>query len=68
MTDIERLAILETQMEALQKQHAQIMEKFDALISSFTKYKGFVGGIMFSVTSVGAALGFLLNYWFHKSQ
>lgn len=62
----ERLAVLETQMIELQDQHEQVMTKLESLLETMTKYKGFIGGIMFTLSAVGTALGAVLTYWYQK--
>lgn len=63
----ERLSVLETQMLQLQNQHNQVMSKLESLLESMTKYKGFIGGIMFALSAIGTAIGTIVSYWFHKN-
>lgn len=62
----ERLAVLESQMRNLQEQHTEVMGKLESLLTAINRYKGFVGGMMFTLTAIGGVLGWLVNYWFQK--
>lgn len=46
----ERVAVLETKVDALEKQNEEIISKLDAIATQVTKTKGFVGGIIFLVS------------------
>lgn len=65
-SELERIAILETQMLELQDQHSEVMTKLETLLETMTKYKGFVGGIMFTLSALGTAIGAILTYWYQK--
>lgn len=67
-TNEERLATLETQMDDVKETQTAILQKLDALTESMTKYKGFVGGIMFTFSALATALGIAMSYWFGKPQ
>ena len=62
----ERIAVLETQMKDLQEQLPLVIDELKSLRETMTKYKGFVGGIMFTISAVGTAIGALFTYWFQK--
>lgn len=64
--DGERLAVLETKVEEMQDQVPQILDELKSLRETMTKYKGFLGGIMFTLSAVGTAIGAILTYWFQK--
>lgn len=59
----ERVAVLETKMDTIEAQLEQIKEKQDTLLQNFTKYKGFVGGILFTISAIGTAIGMAISYW-----
>lgn len=65
-SEIERLAVLEDKMETMEVQHMQLMGKFDSLLETFTKYRGFAGGIMFTLTTIGTVIGTLVTWWISK--
>lgn len=63
----ERLSVLETEMNQLQAQHNEVMKKLESLLETMTKYKGFIGGIMFALSAIGSAIGMVVTYWFQKN-
>lgn len=58
----ERIAVLETKVEALQ----ELIDEIKSLRETMTKYKGFIGGIMFTISAVFTALGAVATYWFGR--
>lgn len=52
----ERIAKLETEMETLLKNQEKQEEILERISNELTKYKGFIGGIMFIVSAVFAFL------------
>lgn len=66
-SELERIAVLETQYEEVHFNQTAILNELKSLRETMTKYKGFVGGIMFTVSAIGTAMGALLTYWFQKS-
>lgn len=75
-TDRERIV----KLEVLQEQQGQLNEdmlgrldsidaKLDQFVQQLARTKGFVGGVIFTVTSLGAAIGWGANaLWDHFSS
>lgn len=61
----ERIAVLETKMEAIEESYIRMEEKIDILIANMNKTKGFWAGVVAVGTALGAALGALVSYIFH---
>jgi hypothetical protein len=56
MSDImERVAVLEAQMEGVQAKEDAILEKLDRIEKEMTRYKGFLGGVAFLGSCIWAA-------------
>lgn len=59
----ERIAVLEARMSSLEDDHAEmrkeINEKLDKIIETHSRNKGWLGGLLFAFTSLGAAFSFL---------
>jgi hypothetical protein len=53
--DGERIAVLESNMSTLMEGQKTIVERIDALSSELTRYRGFAGGVLWVVGSIGAA-------------
>ncbi len=67
MTDHgERLAVLESRIERVEKSQFAIMEKLEKIDKQLTSYHGFLGGVVFLVTGIGVGWN-LLGTWI-KSQ
>lgn len=62
----ERVAKLEVQAEQTAKLLSDIDEKLTALSEQFLKHKGFIGGIIFTVTAVWAVVLAGLNFIFNR--
>lgn len=58
MSTEERVAVLETQMEELQKTLAKLQEGQEAMLLKFTEYKGRWGGIVMTITAIGTLIAF----------
>lgn len=57
----------EYRIEQLENEIESLHKKLDSISEQLTKYKGFVGGVMFVFTCLGTALGFALKYITFKS-
>lgn len=49
----ERIAVLESEVEALKKDQEEILKIMHEIKDEMTKYKGFLGGIAFLVSGLG---------------
>lgn len=57
MTDhVERTAVLETKVTALEDNHAEMLKIMHEIRDEMTRYKGFLGGIAFLISALGVAL------------
>lgn len=63
--NIERIAILETQVKALQDNHDEMLELMHDIKDEMTRYKGFLGGIAFIASGIGIFLT-LFKDWLLK--
>ena len=63
--NIERIAVLETQVKALQDNHAEMLELMHDIKDEMTRYKGFLGGIAFIASGIGIFLT-LFKDWLIK--
>lgn len=50
---IERIAVLESEVEALKKDQDEILKIMHEIKDEMTRYKGFLGGIAFLVSGLG---------------
>jgi hypothetical protein len=57
----ERIAVLEEKVD-------QLSDKMDEFSNTLTKYKGFMGGVMFTFSALATALGLFFSYWTSKPQ
>jgi hypothetical protein len=55
---MERVAVLEAKMEAVEENQKLMLKKQEEILESLTKYKGFIGGIAFVASCVVTALSF----------
>ena len=62
----ERVAKLEVQSEQNAKLLSDINDKLTELSEQFLRHKGFVGGIIFTVTAVWAVVLAVLNFIFNR--
>ena len=67
MSTEERLAILETQMEAVEKDISEIKTMVTSLVANTNKSKGFWGGVLFAGTVVGGFLQFAIGYFLKQN-
>lgn len=66
MTDhYERIAILETKVDDLEDNHAELLKLMHEIKDEMTRYKGFLGGVAFIASGVGIFLT-LFKDWIIK--
>lgn len=58
----ERMAILETKLEAVEQINEKILARMEEMHSDLTRFKGFAGGVLFLASAIGAFLGFFWNW------
>lgn len=49
---LERIAIIETKVETLEKNHIEMLKLMHEIKDEMTRYKGFLGGIAFLASGV----------------
>jgi uncharacterized membrane protein YjjP (DUF1212 family) len=62
MSDLERVAVVETKVETLEDQHKELLRLLHEIKDEMTRYKGFVGGIAFLVSCLGVAAAFFKDW------
>ena len=60
----ERMAILETKLEAVEQINEKILARMEEMHSDLTRFKGFAGGVLFLASAIGAFLGFIKAWLF----
>jgi hypothetical protein len=66
MTDhYERLAVIETKVEDLEENHAELLKLMHEIKDEMTRYKGFLGGVAFIASGIGIFLT-LFKDWIIK--
>ena len=65
MSDLERIAVLETKVDNLEANHKEMLQLMHDIKDEMTRYKGFLGGIAFLVSCLGIALT-LFKDWIVK--
>lgn len=66
MTDhYERIAILETKVDDLEDNHAELLKLMHEIKDEMTRYKGFLGGVAFIASGIGIFLT-LFKDWIIK--
>jgi hypothetical protein len=65
MSDLERIAVLETKVDNLEANHKEMLQLMHDIKDEMTRYKGFLGGIAFLVSCLGIALT-LFKDWIMK--
>jgi hypothetical protein len=54
MTDhYERIAVIETKVEDLEDNHAEMLKLMHEIKDEMTRYKGFLGGVAFIASGIG---------------
>lgn len=66
--DIERLAVVETEIETLKDNHKEMLKIMHEIKDEMTRYKGFLGGIAFLVSCLGVALTVFKDWIFKHLQ
>jgi hypothetical protein len=61
----ERLAVIETKVEDLEDNHAEMLKLMHEIKDEMTRYKGFLGGIAFIASGIGIFLT-LFKDWILK--
>lgn len=61
----ERIAVLEEKVDTLEKQNEKVLAKLDEITSQLSRQKGFIGGAIFIISALGAALGFIFDFIKH---
>ena len=62
---VERIAVLEAEVNALKKDQDEILKIMHEIKEEMTRYKGFLGGIAFLVSGLGVFLT-LFKDWLSK--
>ncbi len=52
LDQLERIAIIETKVETLEKNHKEMLRLMHEIKDEMTRYKGFLGGIAFLASGV----------------
>ena len=65
MSDLERIAIVETKVDSLEDNHKELLKLMHEIKDEMTRYKGFLGGIAFLVSCLGIAFT-LFKDWILK--
>ena len=52
LDQLERIAIIETKVETLEKNHKEMLKLMHEIKDEMTRYKGFLGGIAFLASCV----------------
>jgi len=64
---IQRVAVLESRVDASERAHSETNEKLDEIIRELSRYKGMIGGALFLISAlVGAAellKGWIGEHW-----
>lgn len=65
MTDNERLAVAEAEIEALKGGQKEMLQCMHELKDEMTRYKGFIGGVAFLTSCLAVAAG-IFREWISK--
>lgn len=66
MTDhVERTAVLETKVTALEDNHAEMLKIMHEIKDEMTRYKGFLGGVAFLISCLVVAMS-MFKEWIIK--
>ena len=66
MDNREDLIVVKTELVAMAKDLEELKDQVHDLTEALNRYKGFFGGILLTISSVGAALTLLLQYFGDK--
>lgn len=61
----ERIVVLETKLEQMERTQEETNIKLDQILHEMTRYKGFLGGIMFLLSGIGVIWS-LVHGWVGK--
>jgi hypothetical protein len=59
---VERIAVLEAEVEALKKDQQDILGCLHEIKDEITRYKGFLGGVAFLLSSLTVAVGMFKDW------
>lgn len=62
MSDLERLAIVETKVDSLEDNHKELLKLMHEIKDEMTRYKGFLGGIAFLVSCLVVAVSIFKDW------
>lgn len=65
MSDVERIAVVETKVTALEDNHAEMLKIMHEIRDEMTRYKGFLGGIAFLISCLVVAMS-MFKEWIIK--
>jgi hypothetical protein len=65
MSDLERIAVVETKVSSLEDNHAEMLKIMHEIRDEMTRYKGFLGGIAFLVSCLVVAVS-MFKEWIIK--
>lgn len=62
MSDLERIAIVETKVDSLEDNHKELLKLMHEIKDEMTRYKGFLGGIAFLVSCLVVAVSIFKDW------
>jgi hypothetical protein len=65
MSDLERIAIVETKVDTLEDNHKELLRLMHEVKDEMTRYKGFLGGVAFLVSCLVVAVS-IFKEWILK--
>ena len=65
MSDLERIAIVETKVDSLEDNHKELLRLMHEIKDEMTRYKGFLGGVAFLVSCLVIAVS-IFKEWILK--
>jgi hypothetical protein len=65
MSDLERIAIVETKVDTLEDNHKELLRLMHEIKDEMTRYKGFLGGVAFLVSCLVIAVS-IFKEWILK--
>jgi hypothetical protein len=65
MSDLERIAIVETKVDTLEDNHKELLRLMHEIKDEMTRYKGFLGGVAFLVSCLVVAVS-IFKEWILK--
>lgn len=64
-TQIERLVSIEVRLKKVEQNLEELTQSVGSIEAKITSSKGFIGGILFTVSAIGTVIGFLISYVIH---